>query len=69
LKTDYNRQTTVISVMFVLAGTMFIVPAITEKALALTSGNAYLNIEGKFYNVRGHLSAGVFLRPFGYPRI
>jgi hypothetical protein len=55
--------------MFVLAGTMFIVPAITEKALALTSGNAYLDIEGKFYNVRGHLSAGVFLRPFGYPRI
>jgi hypothetical protein len=67
LKTDYKKQT--ISVMFLLVATMFIVPVITEKALAITSGNAYLDIEGKFYNVRGHLTAGVFLRPFGYPRI
>jgi hypothetical protein len=55
--------------MFLLVATMFVVPVITEKALAMTIGDAYLHIEGKFYNVRGHLTAGVFLRPFGNPRI
>jgi hypothetical protein len=33
LKMDYKGQTTVISVIFVLAGIMFLVPVITEKAL------------------------------------
>ncbi|HYA82733.1 MAG TPA: hypothetical protein VEH06_04700 [Candidatus Bathyarchaeia archaeon] len=31
---DYKRQTTVLSVIFVLVGIMFLVPAITQKALA-----------------------------------
>jgi hypothetical protein len=34
LKMDYKRQTAALSVMFVLVGMMFIVPAITEKAMA-----------------------------------
>jgi uncharacterized membrane protein len=33
-KMDYKRQTTVLSVMFVLAGMVVLVPAITEKAEA-----------------------------------
>jgi hypothetical protein len=36
LKTDYKRQTTVLSIMFVL-----IVPAMTEKALAIIRATAH----------------------------
>jgi hypothetical protein len=40
LKMDYKRQTAVLSVIFVLVGMMFIVPAITEKAMALLVARA-----------------------------
>jgi hypothetical protein len=37
LKMNYKGQTTVLSAVFVLVGMMFLVPAITEKALAKAS--------------------------------
>jgi hypothetical protein len=37
LKMDYKKQTTVLSVMFVLVGMMFVVPAMTEKGMAQIS--------------------------------
>jgi hypothetical protein len=37
LKMHYKRQTAVLSVMFVLVGMMFVVPAITEKAMAFVA--------------------------------
>ena len=39
LKIGYKRQTT-IAVMFVLVGMMFLVPTITEKALAVIAAEA-----------------------------
>jgi hypothetical protein len=39
-KTDYKRQTTVLSVSFVLVGMMVLVPAINEKALATIDAHA-----------------------------
>jgi hypothetical protein len=50
--------------MFVLAGMMFIVPAMTEKALATIDATARLYAsESAFINVRGHLYAGIFDPP------
>jgi hypothetical protein len=64
LKMDYKRQTTVLSLMFVLLGMMFIVPAMTEKALATIDATARLSAsESAFINVRGHLYAGIFDPP------
>ena len=56
---DYKRQTTVLSVMFVLVGMMFLASAITEKAQAKTIGSA-ISHNGAFSNVQGHLDAGQF---------
>lgn len=61
---DYKRQTTVLSVVFILAGMMLLVPAITDKVLALTAGHAFefsfhaLPIH--FTNLFEHLFAGKF---------
>jgi hypothetical protein len=54
LKMDYKRQTAVLSVMFVLLGLMFLVPAITEKAQARVDGRAFLrSAHLSFSDVRG----------------
>ncbi len=37
---DYKGQTAVLSVIFVLVGMVFLVPAVTEKALATVRGSA-----------------------------
>jgi hypothetical protein len=67
LKMDYKRQTRVLSVMFLLVGMMFLVPAITEKAHASIDATARLStppaISAAFTNVRGHLYAGFFDPP------
>ena len=65
MKTDYKRTTTVLSVMFVLVGMMFLVPAMTEKALATIEAAAECveSCSGSFSNISGHMSAGMFLLP------
>jgi hypothetical protein len=60
LKTDYKRQTTVLSVIFVLVGMMLVVPAMTEKAHASILASAISHV-GSFSDVRGHMYAGEFL--------
>jgi hypothetical protein len=40
LKMDFRGQTAVLSAVFVLVGLMFLVPAITEKALAIIKASA-----------------------------
>jgi hypothetical protein len=60
LKTDYKKQTIVLSVIFLLVATMFIVPAITEKALATIFGNA-VSTRGDFHNIGYHISPGFFV--------
>jgi hypothetical protein len=62
---DYRRRTTVLSVMFVLVGMMFLVPAMTEKALATIDATAISHV-GSFSNVRGHMDNGKF--QIGYPQ-
>jgi hypothetical protein len=58
LKTHYKKQTTVLSVMFVLVGMMFLIPAITEKAQASITAHAraafpFLNVRGIMYPYSG----------------
>lgn len=60
LKMDYKRQTTVLSVVFILAGMMLLVPAITDKVLAFTAGGATSGFPFHFSNLRSHLDAGKF---------
>jgi uncharacterized membrane protein YgcG len=43
LKIDYKRQTTVLSVIFVLVGMIFLVPAITGKAEAIIRATVLLH--------------------------
>jgi hypothetical protein len=62
LKTDYNKQTIVLSVMFLLVATMFIVPVITEKALASINAGA-ISFIGPWSNASWDLSAGRFVLP------
>lgn len=62
MKMAYKRQTAVLSVVFVLVGMMFLVPAITEKALARTEAVAYPPAFSSFFNVRTHLDAGKFIQ-------
>lgn len=65
---DYKRQTTVLSVIFVLVGMMFLFPAISEKALARTSATAYSLSCCIYSNLRAHLDAGKFVfGPTGAP--
>ncbi len=54
---DYKRQNTVLSVMFILVGMMFLVPATTEKALAIITATARTTI-CCFSHVTWGLSAG-----------
>jgi hypothetical protein len=51
LNMDYKRQTTVLSIIFVLVGMVFIVPAMTEKALAIVHGEARTQF-GVFYGLK-----------------
>ncbi len=59
-------QTTELTVVFVLVGMMFLVPAITEKALAITyaftdlDGPHFYDTDIPFTNLRWHLDAGKF---------
>lgn len=63
-KMDYKGQTVVLSVMFVLVGTMILVPLISEKALATINARAITSDEilkfnqGGFYNIRPQLGSG-----------
>jgi hypothetical protein len=65
---DYKRQTTVLSVVFVLVGMMFLVPAITEKALAAI--DAFVVVDKIllcphlvcFTNIKGHMFEGRFVK-------
>jgi hypothetical protein len=69
LKIHYKRQTTVLSIMFVLVGMMFLVPVITEKAQASINANAFTRL-CCFSHVRAHMYTGSFLagpRPPGWP--
>jgi hypothetical protein len=58
LKMDYKRQTAVLSVMFILVGMMFLVPVMTEKALAMITARAHTGGGSYFSNLRWHLDAG-----------
>jgi hypothetical protein len=60
-KIAYKRQTTELSLFFVLVWMMFLVPVITEKALALTDAVAYAPAFTEFSNVRGHMDDGKFV--------
>jgi hypothetical protein len=64
---DYKGQTTVLSAIIVLAGMMFLVPAITEKALGVIHATAsgQCGPEGqthpcKFTLVSSHLDKGIW---------
>ena len=60
---DYKRHTAALSVIFVLVEMIFLVPAITDKALARVEGSAISSI-GSFSHVSGQMSAGRFaVRP------
>jgi len=61
VKVAYKRQTTELSLVFVLGGMMFLVPVITEKALALTDAAAYAPAFTDFSNLRTHLDDGKFV--------
>jgi hypothetical protein len=61
LKMHYQRQTAVLSVMFMVVGMMFVVPAMIERAQATIDATARLSccpsepLPSAFTNVRGHL--------------
>jgi hypothetical protein len=63
LKMDYKRQTTVLSIMFVLVGMIFLVPTITEKAEASINATVKLHWEaagGAWRLVNAHMHQGQF---------
>jgi hypothetical protein len=62
LKMDYKRQTTVLSIMFVFVGMMFLVPAMTEKAQASISAHAETPI-CCFSGVKYHMYVGKMVIP------
>jgi hypothetical protein len=57
-----DKQTAVLSVMFVLVGMMFLVPAITEQAHAKISARAISSV-GPFSRVEARMSAGSIVHP------
>jgi hypothetical protein len=62
LKMD-KRQTAVLSVMFIVVGMMFVVPAMIERAQAIISATAHTN-RCCFSIVRSHLNFGLWtVRP------
>jgi hypothetical protein len=60
LKMDYKRQTTVLSVMFLLVGLIFLVSVQTENALASIAARASTTV-GDFKFVSSHLGDGKFV--------
>jgi hypothetical protein len=62
LKMHYKRQTAVLSVMFVLVGMMFLVPAMTEKALASIAATAD-TVTCCFSHLKYHMDSGRFIIP------
>jgi len=66
-KMEYKGQTTAVAAIFVLVGMMFLVPVITEKALAMITSTAMITkpkCSGELKLVSYHLEKGIWkVRP------